>query len=55
MAYYCDPAFPDSIRSAVMAAASNPFNEALREKILREYIWPVTAAKTLEAYKLALQ
>jgi glycosyltransferase involved in cell wall biosynthesis len=55
MAYYCNPGSLDSIRSAVMLAASNPFNEALREKILREYIWPVTAAKTLEAYKLALQ
>jgi glycosyltransferase involved in cell wall biosynthesis len=55
MAYYCDPSSPESIKSAVMLAASNPFNEALREKILREYIWPVTAAKTLEAYKLALQ
>jgi glycosyltransferase involved in cell wall biosynthesis len=55
MAYYCDPSSPESIKSVVMLAASNPFNEALREKILREYIWPVTAAKTLEAYKLALQ
>lgn len=55
MAFYCDPGSPDSIRSAVMLASSSPFNEALREKILREYIWPVTAAKTLEAYKLALQ
>jgi glycosyltransferase involved in cell wall biosynthesis len=55
MAYYCDPSSPESIKSVVMLAASNPFNEALREKILREYIWPVTAAKTLKAYNLALQ
>jgi glycosyltransferase involved in cell wall biosynthesis len=55
MAYYCDPSSPESIKSAVMLAASSPFNEVLREKILREYIWPVTAAKTLEAYKLSLQ
>jgi glycosyltransferase involved in cell wall biosynthesis len=55
MAYYCDPSSPESIKSAVMLAASNPFNEALREKVLREYIWPVTAAKTLEAYKVVLQ
>jgi glycosyltransferase involved in cell wall biosynthesis len=55
MAYYCDPRLPDSIKAAVIQAASSPFNEQLREKILREYIWPVTAAKTLQAYKLALQ
>jgi glycosyltransferase involved in cell wall biosynthesis len=55
MAYYCDPSSTESIKSAVMLAASNPFNEALREKILREYIWPITATKTLEAYKVVLQ
>ena len=55
MAYYCDPSSIDSIRSAVIAASSGSFNKELRDKILREYIWPVTAKKTLEAYKLALQ
>jgi glycosyltransferase involved in cell wall biosynthesis len=55
MAFYCDPGSQESIRSAVIKAASNSFNESLRAKILREYIWPVTAAKTLDAYKLVLQ
>lgn len=55
MAYYCDPGSPESIKTAVTLAASNPFNESLRNKILREYIWPVTASKTWEAYKIALQ
>lgn len=55
MAYYCNPGIPESIRGAVELASSKPFNEILRQKIVTEYIWPVTAAKTLEAYKRALQ
>jgi glycosyltransferase involved in cell wall biosynthesis len=54
MAYYCDPASPESIRTAVEAAANSPFNEKLREKILREYTWDITAKKTLEAYRQVL-
>ena len=54
MAYYCDPANPESIRIAVEAAANNSFNEKLREKILKEYTWNITAEKTLEAYQQVL-
>jgi glycosyltransferase involved in cell wall biosynthesis len=54
MAYYCDPASPLSIRKAVDEAANKSFNEALRTKILSEYIWPLTARKTFDAYKEVL-
>lgn len=54
MAYYCEPASPQSIRKAVEAAANNSFNEKLREKILREYTWDITAKTTLEAYQQVL-
>jgi len=50
-AYYCDPASPESIFSAVEAAAAADFNPALREKIFTQYTWSETAKKTLEAYR----
>ncbi|QHT68844.1 glycosyltransferase family 4 protein [Rhodocytophaga rosea] len=49
-AYYCDPESPESIRQAIDAAYKAPSNEALRELILKNYIWEKTAQKTLEAY-----
>lgn len=54
MAYYCDPGSPKSIKDAIESAAGNPPNEDLKNKILREYTWPVTAKKTLEAYHKVL-
>jgi glycosyltransferase involved in cell wall biosynthesis len=54
MAFYCDPASPESIREAIDRAASQPFREALRIKILNEYTWSVAAARTLDAYKAVL-
>ena len=54
MAYYCDPGSPKSIKDAIESAADNPPNEELKNKILREYTWPVTAKKTLEAYHKVL-
>ncbi len=54
MAYYCNPKSPASIRQAVNHAAENDFNESLRNKIINQYTWSVTAAKTLEAYRIAL-
>ena len=54
MAYYCDPLSPKSIKDAIEFAARNPPNEELKNKILKEYTWPVTAKKTLEAYHKVL-
>ncbi len=55
LAHYCDPSLPDSILKAIEEAAIAKPAKALQEKIITKYIWPVTAAKTLEAYKIALQ
>jgi glycosyltransferase involved in cell wall biosynthesis len=49
-AYYCDPGSPASILEAVEKAASEEFNEQLREKIFTHYTWLVTAQETLKAY-----
>ncbi|WP_205503245.1 glycosyltransferase family 4 protein [Rufibacter psychrotolerans] len=54
-AFYCNPEDPASIRAAIDQAMAAPFTEGLRQKILNNYTWEITAAKTLEAYKLALQ
>ena len=49
-AYYCDPGSPASILEAVKKAASEEFNEQLREKIFTHYTWQITAQETLKAY-----
>jgi glycosyltransferase involved in cell wall biosynthesis len=51
--YYCNPSSPESIYEAVNKAASSPFEKLLRDKIILQYSWPVTAQKTLEAYQEA--
>jgi glycosyltransferase involved in cell wall biosynthesis len=54
LAFYCDPGSPESILAAVEKAAAAPYDESLRNKILSEYTWEQTAAKTLEAYREVL-
>ena len=54
-AWYCDPDAPDSIRQAVEAARAAPYNEAFRERILKEYAWERAAQETLAAYKTVLK
>lgn len=54
MAYYCEPGSPASIQEAIHRAANNPYNEALRKKILTEYTWEIAARKTIEAYQEVL-
>jgi len=53
-AFYCDPASPGSIYSAVNDAAAADFNEGLHKKIYTHYTWLHTAEKTFEAYQEAL-
>jgi glycosyltransferase involved in cell wall biosynthesis len=53
-AFYCDPASPESIRNAVEKAATTPFREDLRTKIINNYTWPIAAEKTLSAYRQVL-
>jgi glycosyltransferase involved in cell wall biosynthesis len=54
LAFYCDPASPQSIRKAVEKAASAPVDPALRKKILTNYTWQITAAETAAAYRYVL-
>lgn len=53
-AWYCSPFDVQSIRRAVLTAASAPFPEALRERILADFTWEIAAARTLEAYEWVL-
>jgi glycosyltransferase involved in cell wall biosynthesis len=52
-AFYCDPSEPETILAAVEKASTAPFNENLREKILKQYTWKQAAIQTLKAYQLA--
>jgi len=54
-AVYCDPSSPSALLKAVEKAASNRYNEKLRERILTKYTWQIAAAHTAEAYKQAVQ
>lgn len=52
LAWYCDPAQPESIRAAVKGAWETPFRASLRQRILDRYSWQHTARATLEGYEL---
>lgn len=59
LAYYCDPADIDSIRTAVVSAYQNYDRDAnrraaLKSLILREYSWDRAAALTKSAYERML-
>jgi glycosyltransferase involved in cell wall biosynthesis len=53
-AFYCDPARPESILSAVRKASQANFNDGLRKTILNKHTWKQTAQQTLQAYQTAL-
>jgi len=53
-AYYCDPESVKSIREAVIQAYENPINPKLKERIMKNFNWEITAEKTLEAYRKVL-
>ena len=50
-AFYCDPASPESLLSAVEKASSTPNNPRLMDKILKNYTWKQAAIQTLKAYQ----
>jgi glycosyltransferase involved in cell wall biosynthesis len=54
-AWYCDPAKPATIRSAIEAAYASPFREQLRDRILQNFTWEHTARATLAAYESMLR
>ena len=54
-AYYCEPDDIQSIRDAVLKAYKEPFDEELRNLIMKNYTWEKAAEKTLIAYELLLR
>ncbi|MBA7652411.1 hypothetical protein ES703_60245 [subsurface metagenome] len=54
-AYYCDPGSVESIKKAIIKAYESPLNPKLKEHILNNYTWEITAKKTLQAYKKVLK
>lgn len=54
LAYYCDPASPQSIADVINKALAEPVNPELRKLVLEKYTWEKAAQQTLEAYKKVL-
>ncbi|MCC6444442.1 MAG: glycosyltransferase [Armatimonadetes bacterium] len=54
MAFYCDPARVETIRSALLDALASPPGPALQEHIARRFTWEAAAKATLEGYRLLL-
>jgi glycosyltransferase involved in cell wall biosynthesis len=54
LAWYCDPANPQSITKAVDEAVHSPYKTALRERVLERFTWRAAAEATLRAYRQAL-
>ncbi|RYE23172.1 MAG: glycosyltransferase family 1 protein [Sphingobacteriales bacterium] len=54
-AWYCDPDSERSIKEAVDAAYAAPYNEAFKQRILKDYTWKRAAEETLAAYKQVLK
>lgn len=54
MVTYCNPDNIESIVDAIYIAYNKPYDNRLKEKISREYIWENTAKETLDAYKQVL-
>jgi glycosyltransferase involved in cell wall biosynthesis len=50
-AFYCDPAEPESILSAIEKASRSSYNEVLHELILKRYTWKQAAIQTYKAYQ----
>jgi len=50
-AWYCDPASPESILSAIAQAAAAQPDGILQRKILAEYTWTIAARKTKAVYE----
>lgn len=54
LAYYCDPASPESIADVINQALSAPVNPELRKLVLENYTWEKAAQQTLSVYKKVL-
>jgi glycosyltransferase involved in cell wall biosynthesis len=54
LATYCEPDDIDSIRAAVLQAYDRPNNNELKERIEENYVWEISAQKTLNVYQKVL-
>lgn len=54
-AHYCDPAKPETIRSAIKGALQAGPQAELRDRILNNYTWRHTAEATLAAYQTIMR
>ena len=54
-AFYCDPNSVDSVKAAISEALRADQNLTLKNRILTEYNWDVTARKTIEGYRMAIE
>lgn len=52
---YADPFSVSDIATKIKRALERPTDTALREKILREYLWQHVARRTLDAYRVVLE
>ncbi|BAV05572.1 Glycosyltransferase involved in cell wall bisynthesis [Filimonas lacunae] len=55
LAGYCNPQSPESMYAAIEAAAAQPYDNTLRNKILSNYIWQEATDATVDAYKEVIQ
>lgn len=54
LAWYCDPAEPSSILSAVRRGWSTPPSPKLRQQVVEHYTWTHVAEATVDAYRTLL-
>jgi len=54
-AFYCDPNSVDSIRTAISKALKEGLSPSLKDRILTEYNWDMTAKKTIQGYEMAVE
>ena len=54
-AWYCDPAYPPSIRAAVNVAYASDYRPELADRILSRFTWRHTAEATASAYEGVLR
>jgi glycosyltransferase involved in cell wall biosynthesis len=54
-AFYCDPNSVDSISTAISEALRANPSPSLKDRILMEYNWDMTAKKTIEGYNMAIE
>lgn len=54
-AFYCDPNSVDSISAAITEALKADRSSTLKDRILTEYNWDMTAKKTIEGYNMAIE